>query len=45
MFCGRGFNSVTKKLFFDANSKRGGVLMHAKVSLTVHERARLIERY
>jgi hypothetical protein len=32
MFCGKAFNAVTKKLFHDSNSKRGGVLMHAKVS-------------
>jgi tyrosyl-DNA phosphodiesterase-1 len=34
MFCGKAFNGVTKKLFHDANSKRGGVLMHSKVSLS-----------
>jgi len=32
MFCAKAFNAVTKKLFHDSNSKRGGVLMHAKVS-------------
>lgn len=32
MFCGKAFNSVTKRLFHDSNSKRGGVLMHAKAS-------------
>lgn len=32
MFSGKAFTSVTKPLFHDANSKRGGVLMHAKVS-------------
>ncbi len=34
MFCGKALNSVTRPLFHDANSKRGGVLMHAKASLT-----------
>ena len=33
MFCAKAFNSVTRHLFHDANSKRGGVLMHAKVNL------------
>jgi hypothetical protein len=32
MFVGKGWNKVTQPLFHDANSKRGGVLMHAKVS-------------
>jgi len=32
MFCSKAMNSVTRPLFHDANSKRGGVLMHAKVS-------------
>lgn len=32
MFCGKAFNAVTRRLFHDSNSKRGGVLMHAKVS-------------
>lgn len=32
MFSGKAFSSVTRPLFHDANSKRGGVLMHAKVS-------------
>jgi tyrosyl-DNA phosphodiesterase-1 len=32
MFCGRSMNSTTRPLFHDANSKRGGVLMHAKVT-------------
>jgi tyrosyl-DNA phosphodiesterase-1 len=32
MFLGKSWNDTTKKLFYDANSKRGGALMHAKVS-------------
>jgi tyrosyl-DNA phosphodiesterase-1 len=32
MFVGKGWNKLTSKLFHDANSKRGGVLMHVKVS-------------
>ena len=32
MFVGKSWNANTKKLFYDSNSKRGGVLMHAKVS-------------
>jgi tyrosyl-DNA phosphodiesterase-1 len=35
MFCSKAMNSVTRPLFHDANSKRGGVLMHAKVSSSV----------
>ncbi|ORX40109.1 hypothetical protein BD324DRAFT_258111 [Kockovaella imperatae] len=37
MFCGKGMNSLTRPLFHDANSKRGGVLMHAKVLIGVFE--------
>ena len=36
MFCGKAFNAVTKKLFHDANSKRGGALMHSKVNLRLY---------
>jgi hypothetical protein len=32
MFVGKAWHKVTQPLFHDANSKRGGVLMHAKVS-------------
>lgn len=31
MFVGQSWKVVTKQLFHDANSKRGGVLMHSKV--------------
>jgi tyrosyl-DNA phosphodiesterase-1 len=31
MFVGQSWKVVTKHLFHDANSKRGGVLMHSKV--------------
>lgn len=31
MFCGTSYNDKTRSLFHDANSKRGGVLMHTKV--------------
>lgn len=31
MFVGQAWKAVTKRLFHDANSKRGGVLMHSKV--------------
>jgi hypothetical protein len=31
MFVGKSWKVVTKHLFHDANSKRGGVLMHSKV--------------
>jgi hypothetical protein len=34
MFVGKSWTSGTKKLFYDANSKRGGALMHAKVSFS-----------
>ena len=34
MFCGKAMSAVTRPLFYDANSKRGGVLMHAKVGVT-----------
>ncbi|KAK4689554.1 tyrosyl-DNA phosphodiesterase 1, partial [Tremellales sp. Uapishka_1] len=37
MFCGRAYNSVTARLFHDANSKRGGVLMHSKVLIALFE--------
>lgn len=39
MFCGKAFSGVTRQLFYDANSKRGGVLMHAKVSGSHDRRA------
>ena len=32
MFMGQSWKAVTKHLFHDANSRRGGVLMHSKVS-------------
>lgn len=32
MFSGKSFSDKTSSLFHDANSKRGGVLMHTKVS-------------
>ena len=32
MFVGKSWTAGTKKLFYDSNSKRGGALMHAKVS-------------
>ena len=35
MFSGKAFNSVTRPLFHDANSKRGGVLMHANGELHI----------
>lgn len=35
MFCGKAWNKVTAPLFHDSNSKRGGVLMHAKVGLVM----------
>jgi tyrosyl-DNA phosphodiesterase-1 len=44
MFCSKAMNSVTRPLFHDANSKRGGVLMHAKVSLPRGEYHELITR-
>jgi hypothetical protein len=34
MFMGQAWKAVTKHLFHDANSRRGGVLMHSKVSST-----------
>ncbi|WVR06341.1 hypothetical protein IAU60_003372 [Kwoniella sp. DSM 27419] len=37
MFCGKAFNAVTRPLFHDANSKRGGVLMHAKMLVALFE--------
>ncbi|WVF69182.1 hypothetical protein IAT40_003957 [Kwoniella sp. CBS 6097] len=39
MFCGKAFNNVTKGLFYDANSKRGGVLMHTKMLIAIFEPA------
>lgn len=33
MFCGKAINAVTRPLFRDSNSKRGGILMHSKVRL------------
>lgn len=35
IFAGKGWNANTKDLFYDSNSKRGGILMHAKVSKIV----------
>ena len=35
MFCGKAYNAVTKHLFHDAKSKRGGVLVHSKVGWVV----------
>ncbi len=32
MFCGSAYTDRTASLFHDANSKRGGVLMHTKAS-------------
>nr|XP_031864193.1 uncharacterized protein CI109_000105 [Kwoniella shandongensis]KAA5531265.1 hypothetical protein CI109_000105 [Kwoniella shandongensis] len=37
MFAGKAFNKVTQPLFHDANSKRGGVLMHAKMLIAIFE--------
>ncbi|KAL7423162.1 hypothetical protein Q5752_002462 [Cryptotrichosporon argae] len=39
MFCGKGFNKEKgiNKLFHDANSKRGGVLMHSKVLIALFQ--------
>ena len=37
MFCGKSFSPTTRHLFHDANSKRGGVLMHSKVLLALFE--------
>ncbi|WVQ96684.1 hypothetical protein IAU59_003790 [Kwoniella sp. CBS 9459] len=39
MFCGKAFNNITKGLFYDANSKRGGVLMHTKMLIAIFEPA------
>lgn len=35
IFAGKGWNANTKGLFYDSNSKRGGILMHSKVSKIV----------
>lgn len=35
MFVGAGWKDETRQLFHDSNSQRGGVLMHAKVSLSI----------
>ncbi|ORY28448.1 hypothetical protein BCR39DRAFT_201434 [Naematelia encephala] len=37
MFCGKAMNGVTRHLFHDANSKRGGVLMHCKMLIAIFE--------
>jgi hypothetical protein len=37
MFCGSGFKPATASLFHDANSKRGGVLMHTKMIIALFE--------
>ncbi|WVQ83069.1 hypothetical protein IAT38_005207 [Cryptococcus sp. DSM 104549] len=37
MFAGKGWNTATKPLFHDSNSKRGGVLMHSKVLVALFE--------
>jgi len=37
MFCGTGFKRETAHLFHDANSKRGGVLMHTKMIIALFE--------
>lgn len=39
MFCGKAWSKApaARPLFHDANSKRGGVLMHSKVSSTFAE--------
>lgn len=35
IFAGKGWNANTKDLFYDSNSKRGGILMHSKVNKIV----------
>ena len=43
MFVGSSWKATTKHLFHDANSKSGGVLMHAKVSwILLLEKRRMI---
>ncbi|WWD04867.1 hypothetical protein V865_002938 [Kwoniella europaea PYCC6329] len=37
MFCGKAFNNVTRGLFRDSRSKRGGVLMHTKMLIATFE--------
>lgn len=37
MFCGSAFKPETAPLFHDANSKRGGVLMHTKMIIAIFE--------
>ncbi|CAK9780729.1 unnamed protein product [Cutaneotrichosporon oleaginosum] len=37
MFCGSAFSDRTRSLFHDANSKRGGVLMHTKMLIALFE--------
>lgn len=39
MFSSSSFTDKTKHMFHDANSKRGGVLMHAKVLIALFEPA------
>ncbi|KJE03342.1 tyrosyl-DNA phosphodiesterase 1 [Cryptococcus gattii NT-10] len=35
IFAGKGWNANTKDLFYDSNSKRGGILMHAKMMIAI----------
>ncbi|AAW43200.2 expressed protein [Cryptococcus deneoformans JEC21] len=35
IFAGKGWNANTKYLFYDSNSKRGGILMHAKMMIAI----------
>lgn len=44
MFCGKGFKNA-KPLFHDAISKRGGVLMHAKVRPLLQTAFELTEQH
>ncbi|WWC88676.1 uncharacterized protein L201_003589 [Kwoniella dendrophila CBS 6074] len=37
MFCGKAFNDVTRNLFRDSRSKRGGILMHTKMLIAIFE--------
>ena len=37
MFVGSAWQNDTKSLFYDSNSKRGGVLLHAKVRRPMDE--------
>lgn len=42
IFAGKGWNANTKDLFYDSNSKRGGILMHAKVSIGIHVKKSIV---